>query len=446
MSLLLRNPLAERLYHDYAETLPLIDYHNHIPVDDLTANTQHEDAAVLWLLCDPYKHRALRICGVDESFITGSASHYEKFEAWCAAVPRLIGNPLYHWSQLELARYFGIDTAVIPVNRANAPELWERMNASIAQGTLGSRDVLSRSNAAYVAPCTALTDSLDKFTPISEFTLAPSLRLDGVLTADEGVLESLESLCGTKIISIGDYQKAVRARFDLFEAQGCRIVDVSLDDGFHYAREELSLTAPVRARDALLAPSMLRFVGRECMRRDFKLLLHMGSMRDTSRFLRSRAGKTGGFAGAGNPWSMRMLAAFFQDLEDENGRVPSTLLFGLNPADSAAEAVLTGSFAGGRVGMGPPWWWNDHLQGMKAFFDTLSAYSVLSAFFGMTTDSRSVLSMVRHDYFRRTLCAFLAEKADAGEFPADIELLGDTVYRMSWGNAADFFHLKRVKP
>ncbi len=428
---LLRNGLAKELYHGFAEALPVYDYHNHIDVRSLAGDLTASDPAALWLTCDPYKHRAMRISGVDEFFITGGARVEDKFARWCEIFPMLAGNPLYHWSEMELWRMFGIDTEALPITAANAASLWDRMNEKLP--SLGAKSVLAASGTVYTAPCASITDDETLFGGVKEFALVPSLRADDLLMPDGKLLETVGNAAGEKITTYEGYLAALKTRLGAFEKVGCRIVDLALDDGFVYTERK-----PDGFGDADAVKSdLVRFFARECGERNWKLLLHIGALRSTSRVLRRAAGKAGGYAAIGSPLDIGMIVSMLADFEDAG--MPSILLFDLNPADNAALATLTGSFAGGKVGLGSPWWWNDHLYGMRSFFDTVSAYSVLSCFFGMTTDSRSVLSMSRHEYFRRVFCEWLSEKALDGEFPTDEAQLGEIVKRVCHGNAAVFF-------
>lgn len=426
---------AEELYRTYAERLPLIDYHNHLSAEDIAENRTARDPEELWVRSDPYKHRLMRICGVPERMITGDDAEELLFETWCTVLPHTVGNPVYDWSVMELETYFGITE---PVGSGNAAYIRGRMNDAMKSGGFGAQDILGKSGIAYTAPCASVTDGTEVYERKLPFTFVPSLRLDPLLAPDGELSEAL----GVSGGSVAEYFAAIEERLDRFARVGCRIMDIALDDGWRYTSAEPDPDTALDAADeTVLSSAVLRFLGRQCMERKWKLLLHIGAVRETSRYLRRSAGKAGGFAAIGGAFDIRALIAYFRDVEDENGTVPSTLLFSLNPSDNASIAVLTGSFSCGQIGVGSPWWWNDHRKGMKSFFDDLSSYGVLSSFFGMTTDSRSVLSTVRHDYFRRVLCGWIGDKVKAGELPDDLPLLGDTVERMCWYNAARFFDL-----
>ena len=230
---LLTTPLAQRLYHECAEELPVIDYHNHLSVEDVIANRQFGDIAELWLLSDPYKHRAMRICGVEERLITGGASNFEKFEAWCRIFSGLVGNPLQHWSQMELARVFDID---LFLNAENARRIWDAANEKLKDLSLFARGILERFRVEYAAPCQMITDSPDKFMQLSR--LAPSLRGDGILPLTKEFVERLGKSAGVAITSLDSLKAAFSKRMDEFHRAGCRFSDHALDSGFRYDKDD----------------------------------------------------------------------------------------------------------------------------------------------------------------------------------------------------------------
>ena len=435
--LLLQDDLAKELY-SRASSLPLIDYHNHLSIPALAENRTELDPAALWLTCDPYKHRAMRICGVEEKYITGDTDAFDKFRAWCAVYPRLAGNPLCHWAELELSEYFDLDLRDFPINGENARALWDVMDRKLHGGRMGIADILRRAGMIYSAPCMLPTDTPPDSAMPEGIRVVPSLRADTALAPDAVLLQKLAEQTGSPVRTVGDYKAVLRERLRVFEEHGCNVMDISLDAGFRYREETVPDTAAAEdcGREEL-AGEMLRFFGVECRERGWVLLLHIGALRQTSPYLKRVAGAAGGFAGIGASVDPDDTVRFLRSIEAKDGSLPKTLLFCLNPADTVPQITLSGSFAHGQVGPGAPWWWNDHLQGMTDFMEWMSCYGVLSAFFGMTTDSRSALSMVRHDYFRRTLCRFLARKVRAGEFPADRDVLGDLIDRVCFRNAAD---------
>ena len=446
---LITTPMAERLYHDCAEMLPVIDYHNHLSVTDVLENRCFGDIAELWLVNDPYKHRAMRICGVEEKYITGNASNYEKFKQWCRIMPELIGNPLWHWSRLELACVFGIELAL---NEKNASEIWETANEQLKNPSLSAHGILEKFHVEYAAPCQMITESPDCFCQMKNF--APSLRGDGILPLSKTFLEKLQQCTGVEITSLGALQNAFSKQLDAFDRAGCRFSDHALDDGFRYAKDDganekrffrlLSGEILDEEERMRLDSHVMRILGSEYAKRGWVMQLHMGALRHTSSRLRRIAGPAGGFAGIGR-CAVSEMVSFLDDLECM-GSLPRTILFTLNPSDNAQLSILSGSFSedgvAGKVQQGAAWWWCDHMDGIRSVLDTMSAYSVLSVFLGMTTDSRSLLSFVRHEYFRRVFCGWLGEKVQKGEFPDDAEALKTIVRKVCYQNVKSILEEK----
>lgn len=451
---LLDSNVSKTLYHEYAENLPIIDFHNHLDPMWLSANHRCVDIAELWLDNDPYKHRAMRIMGIPETYITGKeVAARERFDKWASCVPGLVGNPLFHWTCLELKRFFGIDEMLCG---ATARDVWDKCNGILSLPRNGVLDILKRMGVEVL--CTS-DDVLSDVSLHRRATLAsggikvlPSLRADSITSFSADVfpsfLKRLSESSGIDVGSLDDYLQAIEARLDVFEAAGCRYADHSFDSGFKYfevGREEASdifrrllMSGPLtREEDVRLRSYLIRQLGESYARRDWVMLLHIGAMRFTNSRLRRICGPAGGYASIGSACDMSSLAALLDSL-DRDDVLPRTILFTLNPSDNAAFATLTGSYPGagvkGKVQFGPAWWYNDHLEGILGQLQTLSSYGVLSGFVGMTTDSRSVLSFSRHEYFRRILCRFMGEKVSSGEFPDDIPLLGGIVKDICYDN------------
>ncbi len=419
---LLKSPLAQKLYETYARDLPIIDYHNHLPPAALKKNAPFENITKMWISADPYKHRLMRICGVEEKYITGNCTDFERFEKWCGIYPRLLGTPVHQWCKMEMETVFECE---IPLCGENAGKLWDLLNEKVK--TLTPKTLLESFKVEYSAPCHGLMEDVSFYE--SEQNFAPSLRCDDILTPSENLLNLLGET------TVEGYKNALSIRLEAFEKAGCRFADISLDNGFEY-----QIDAPKNLKDEeALKWEMVRFIGGECAKRGMTLQLHIGAQRETSGRLCEVAGKAGGYAAIGDEISIKGLTSMLDDIEKTNGRLPKTILFTLNPAYNSAFAILSGSYsadgAPSVVTQGPPWWWCDHKQGMERFFDEFSCYSVLSEFVGMTTDSRSFLSFVRHDYFRRVLCSWLAYKVECGEYPEDINLLGEIIKKMCYENA-----------
>lgn len=439
---LLRGELAARLYHRCASALPVIDYHNHLSVKDIASDRKFENLTQLWIRVDPYKHRAMRILGIPEKYITGDASDYEKFKKWYSCLPGLLGNPLYDWSVMEFEQVLGME--FYPWK--NPQKVWDEAKECLQE--LTAKQILSRFNVVYCAPCTSLTDDLSGFDRITG--ICPSLRGDDLVTVTADMIKKLERAAGIRISNLQEYLEATAIRMKVFTEAGCRFADHALDDGFSYApddgRNQERFQAVLegkmldgRDRDAL-ASCLLKALTGLYAGEKYTLQLHLGAKRQTSTRLKEIAGPAGGYAAIGNGVSISALTAYLDDAEQQKAGLPEILLFNLNPSDNAAMAVLSGSFSGdgiqAKVSQGPAWWWCDHRQGMLDMLEHFSVYSVLSTFLGMTTDSRSLLSFVRHDYFRRILCDWIGEKAQQGIWPADEEMLSDLIRKICYENAA----------
>ena len=442
---LLTTPLARKLYQEIARPLPLIDYHNHLSIQDIAQNRTYDNIAELWLLSDPYKHRAMRICGVPERDITGSSSPKEKFTAWCRIFPQLLGNALYDWSQMEMEWIFHIKD---PIREENAELIWHKANEKLKQPEYSARGLLAQFGVEYAAPCTSLCDDLSPYEALPG--IAPSLRGDDMLAPTPALIRKLEQLTSQKIHTFADYVTAIRKRLTDFHTVGCRFSDHALDNGFTYITEDgrqeqhfqqILLEKTLEPGDhASLISGILRAVAKEYAALGWTMQLHIGAQRYTSSRLRDLVGPAGGFAGIGHTADVLSLTRMLDDMEQPDG-LPRTLLFTLNPADNEVMSILSGSYTGdgirAKVSQGPAWWWCDHLNGMRQVFETQASCSVLSTFVGMTTDSRSILSMLRHDYYRRALCGWLGEKVKTGEYPDDYELLGSIVRKLSYENISN---------
>ena len=415
---LLTSRAARRLYREHAADLPIIDYHNHLSPWDMTGDRRFSDITELWLAADPYKHRLMRIAGVPEQYITGDADPYEKFEKFASAFPYFAGNPVYDFCRMELGTVFGIHT--LP-DAAGARRLYDRCNEMLASPEFSARGILSRFAVEYQSPVASLFDDL---TPYDGVRVAPSLRGDELLAPREATLTRLADATG--VAPVGDgYFTAIARLLDRHHAAGCRFADHALDDGF-FAREG----GEGRAR-------LLRLCG-EYAARGWTLLLHIGAKRNTSPRLARLAGPAGGYAAAGESFATSALCDLLGEAE-AGGGLPDTVIFPLNMGDIAPLATLQGSFAEdgtpAKVQVGPAWWWCDHEMGIRHTLSSVASFGLLSQFIGMTTDSRSILSFVRHDYFRRILCSFLAERAGAWGLPP--AALGEITRRICYQNAKD---------
>ena len=439
---LLTSKWARRLYHECAQDLPIIDYHNHLSMADIAADREFENITRLWISPDPYKHRAMRILGIPERYITGDGSDYEKFAQWYCCLPRLAGNPLYHWSLMEMDKVFGITLS--PFGTDPRP-VWEQANEALR--TMSARKILEKFNIEYCAPCTSLTDDLGLFGRYKG--ICPSLRGDDIIDVKAAFINRLEEAADMEIESLEAYREAARKRLLVFLEKGCRFSYHALDEGFRYfpddgKNDERFLAArrgkPLEKVDRQhLSSYILKMMAELYAQYGLIMQLHMGAERKTSTRLYHLAGPAGGYAAIGSPMDVKMLTGMLDDMEQGKYGLPKILLFVLNPADNAAASVLSGSYSKDGVealiSQGPAWWWCDHYQGIKDMLNSFSAFSVMSVFAGMTTDSRSLLSFVRHDYFRRILCQWMGEKVQEGILPDDFGILSDTVKRMCYENA-----------
>jgi glucuronate isomerase len=450
---LLTTAVGRALYHEHAASLPIIDYHCHIDPADVADDRRFADIAELWVCADPYKWRAMRMNGIPERLITGGASHLDKFKAWAGTVRHAIGNPLFHWTGLELKRTFGIDELLSP---DTADDVWTRCNARLAEPGFSARGLLGRARVEVLCTSDDLLDSLAAHRrhrkTAADLRMLPSLRGDSMIAVDgDGFVafcRSLSELTGIAIASLDAFKAAVRMRLDVFADLGCRVADHGLDVAAFDAADddtaarlferrlaggELSAVERLQLKSALML-----FAGAEYHRRHWIMLLHIGAQRVTSTRLRRLAGPAGGYAAIGRSADVAAIARFLDRLEGD-GTLPRTVLFTLNPSDTDMFASLVGSFAEdgvpGKIQFGPAWWYNDHRDGIVRQLRALGNLGLLGRHIGMTTDSRSLLSYSRHEYYRRILCNLIGEWVEAGELPNDPELLSGFVADICYRNA-----------
>lgn len=450
---LLTNKISEDLYHSVAEGLPIIDFHNHLIPEYLSSNKKYNSLGELWVTGDPYKHRAMRIHGVPEDGITGSANDKEKYLNWVQTFPKTIGNPLFDWSCMELKRVFGINEIL---TERNAEEIWEHCNSLLQKEEYSSLYLLKKWHVELLCTSDDLLDNLNFHTHAtnSEFGIRvlPSLRGDSIINFDSvsfsGWLAKLEEKSGINVTGLDQYKIAIVKCLDDFNERGCLLADHSLDAGFKFEfntglnpellfKQLLSGEALTNIESYALKNYFLLFLGGEYSKRKWILQLHIGAQRFTSTRLREMVGPAGGYATIGETCDLTGLCCFLDLLEQKN-QLPDIILYTLNPADNAAFATLTGSFSedgkSGKIQFGPAWWYNDHYNGIKQHLQTLSVYGLLGHFIGMTTDSRSVLSFSRHEYFRRILCDEIGSLVENGRLPNDRDLLETLIKDVSYYN------------
>lgn len=458
---LLQNKTAIELFHTVAKDLPVIDYHNHINPGDLLKNRKYENLWQLWLNNDPYKHRLMRINGIPEAFITGNASDWEKFYHWAYTFPNTLGNPLFHWSFLELKRVFEVEEMLHP---GNAKQIWNTCNEKLQSEQYRINRLIRDWNVRLICTSDSLLDDLEPHSQVSrreeELEVLPSLRGDAILAFDregfEDWLKLISEQTKLPITSLEEYQEAVQEKLDHFAKAGCLISDHALDPGFYFelptVKEAIRYFKKILDGKTLglkestkLRSYLLNFLGKKYAEKGWTLQLHIGAQRQTSSRLKSFAGGAGGYACIGSITDMDSICRFLDSLE-QSCLLPKIILYTLNPADNEPLASLTGSFAEdgvpGKIQLGPAWWYNDHYDGIERHLKVLSSYGMLSRFIGMTTDSRSPLSFSRHEYFRRVLCNVLGSWVEQGRLPADFSLLSPLVKGISYQNTANWI-LKR---
>ena len=445
---LLNNQTSIQLYQE-VKNLPIIDYHNHLSMEALSNNKRFYDIYELWIQPDPYKHRAMRMCGVSEKYITGEGTNEEKFIKWCETLPKLQLNPLSHWSMMELEMVFGITE--FP-NARNAKSLYEQCNQYLREHTVTTNSLLKLFNVEYACPCASLIDDVSVFK--TSKSIAPSLRGDDILSLTTDFLRKLNACAIKEGMDLSSFESAVEARLLAFKEAGCVFVDHALDDGFTFYQDDgkneerfqALLEGEIHESDRVkLSSYVLYTLGKLYAKHGFVMQLHIGAQRYTSTKLRNAVGPAGGFAGIGNSVNVRALTQFLDEVDRSPYGLPQILLFTLNPADNALMSVLSGSYAkegvAGLITQGPAWWWCDHKLGIIEMLENTAVFGVLSNFLGMTTDSRSFLSFVRHDYFRRILCDWLGQKWEQGELLCSFADLKELTKKLCYENAKNTIKL-----
>ena len=456
---LLHTPAARDLYHGFAEAEPIYDYHCHLPQKLIADNHQFADLAEIWLGGDHYKWRAMRTNGVAERVCTGAAGPREKFDAWCATVPHTLRNPLYHWSHLELQRYFGIGALINP---ASADTIWREANARLAG--MRVHDILAANRVAVICTTDDPADPLADHARIRALGLKtrvyPTFRPDKALGVGQPAafnpwLERLGGEAKQSIQTFDDLLGALDKRHADFHAAGGRLSDHGLETALAEPcthAEAAAIFAAARAGRAASPADgakygsylMLEF-GRWDAKRGWTKQLHVGAMRNNNSRLLAQLGPDTGFDSIGDFPQVRALGRYLDTL-DRTGELPRTVLYNLNPADNYAFATMIGNFQDGSVAgklqFGSGWWFLDQKEAMEWQMNALSNLGLLSRFVGMLTDSRSFLSYTRHEYFRRVLCNLLGAEMERGEIPADRALVGGMVKNICFANARDYFRLE----
>ncbi|MBR4947606.1 MAG: glucuronate isomerase [Clostridiales bacterium] len=455
---LLENNTALKLYNEYAKDLPIVDYHCHIESSEIAQDKNFKNITELWLGGDHYKWRLMRSAGIDERFITGDASDKEKFMMWAKAVESAFGNPLYHWTCLELARYFDIDE---PLTTLNAESVWEKTNAMLDSGTLSARSIMGKSNVELICTTDDPCDSLIYHEQIKdsgfETAVLPAFRPDNIVDIEKdsfcSYVGKLESASGMKIASVEDLKKALISRLDHFEAHGCRLSDhgteyirfsedpdVASEDVF--AKKMASPDAKLSAAElAAYKTDLMLFFAREYAKRGWTMQLHFGCKRNVNSVMLKNVGINCGCDIITGSFDFVTPLTGYMDKLNNEGLLPKMIIYSLNPVDNTAIDTLCGAYndgtVPGKISHGAAWWFNDNLLGMEDHLKSLCAQSPLPCFMGMLTDSRCFLSYTRHEYFRRIFCNYLGTEVERGRFPADMRILKDIVYRVCYKNARD---------
>lgn len=456
---LLQNDFAKTLYHQYAKKLPIIDYHCHLSQKDIADNRQFENLTKIWLDGDHYKWRAMRTLGIDEKFITGKGADADKFEKWAYAVPYTVRNPLFHWSHLELQRYFDVTKLLTP---DNAVAVYKSCSDKLATPEYTTRKLITRMNVETICttddPCDDLADhqriKKDNFST----KVLPTFRPDKTFAVENpeaynAYLDRLTQLTNTTIVTFSDLLSAIEKRVDYFHEKGCRLSDHGLENLYfpesHTTFNIDELFKKIRKKNLLdktetefFKYSVLIELGRMYHKKGWVQQYHIGALRNTNARMLRELGPDTGFDSIGDFQQSVNLAKFLNALDNTN-QLAKTILYNLNPADNEVMGTMIGNFSDGsskgKVQFGSAWWFLDQKDGMEKQINALSNMGLLSCFVGMLTDSRSFLSYPRHEYFRRILCNVIGKDVENGELPADEKWLGKIVSDICYYNAKDYF-------
>ena len=452
---LLSNETAKHLYHDYAEKMPIIDYHCHISQKEIYDNKQFSTITEVWLGGDHYKWRQMRANGIDEKYITGDASDLDKFKAWAKTLSHLIGNPLYHWSHLELQRYFGIYE---PLTEDNAEEIFNKCNEVLK--TLTVRKILEDSKVNIVCttddPCDDLaTHKLLQEDKTMKTLVVPCFRPDKANNIEKvdylDYVKKLETASGMSIKSFKDLCAAIDSRIEFFASMGCRASDHALEYVMYEPASEekveeifakrLGGEIVTRKEELIFKTAFMRHLASVYTKKGWAMQLHYGCKRDNNKKMFDILGPDTGYDTINNYAPSSEMADFLNSLNVE-GNLPRTIIYSLNPNDNAAIVTTMNCFQGdgikGKLQHGSAWWFNDHKKGMQEQMETLANDGMLANFIGMLTDSRSFLSYTRHEYFRRILCDFIGTLVENGEYPNDDKVLKEIVEDISYNNAVNY--------
>jgi len=458
---LLQTETAQKLYHNYAAKMPVFDYHCHISPKEIAEDKQFDNLAQIWLYGDHYKWRAMRTNGVDEHFCTGDASDWEKFEKWAETVPFTLRNPLYHWTHLELKRFFGIEKLLSP---ETAKEIWDTCNAKLQSPEYSVRNLIRMANVNTICTTDDPVDSLEYHRQIKEsdfeVKVLPAWRPDKAMAVEDAdsynkYIDKLEEVSGVEVNTFEHLMEALDKRHEFFHENGCRLSDHGLETAYaedYSKRDIIDIFSKVRYGAKLTHTEILKF--KSCMLYELGIMdhsrgwtqqFHIGALRNNNTRLFNRLGPDTGFDSIGDFEIARPLSKLLDRL-DQNDQLSKTIIYNLNPRDNELIATMIGNFQDGSVPgkmqFGSGWWFLDQKDGMEQQMNALSNLGLLSRFVGMLTDSRSFLSYIRHEYFRRTLCNLIGTDVENGELPGDMDMLGQMVEDICFNNAYRYFNFE----
>lgn len=456
---LLQTKTAQQLYHEFAKEMPIIDYHCHLPPDQIAEDIQFENISQIWLYGDHYKWRAMRTNGIDERYCTGNKSDSEKFQKWAETVPYTLRNPLYHWTHLELQRYFNIHEIL---SGDNAMDIYTHCTQKLQTPEFSVRNLLRKMNVVNVCTTDDPIDSLEHHQKLKrdnfEIKVLPAFRPDKAMNADDPqeltkYISKLEEVSGISVSNYDDYLKALKSRHDYFAENGCAVSDHGLENIFagDYTDQEIrNIFNSLRNGKTVTPAEILKF--KSALLFEFALWdhekgwvqqYHLGALRSNNTRKLKELGPDTGWDSIGDFSQARSLSKFLNKLDEED-HLAKTIIYNLNPADNELIASMIGNFndgsVAGKIQFGSAWWFLDQKDGMVKQLNTLSNMGLLSRFVGMITDSRSFLSYPRHEYFRRILCNLIGNDVENGELPGDMKWLGQTVQDISYYNAKTYFN------
>ena len=456
---LLHTAAAQRLYHEFAAPMPIIDYHNHLSPQQIAEDHRFENLTQIWLYGDHYKWRAMRAQGIPEAYCTGASSDWEKFEKWAETVPYTLRNPLYHWTHLELQRYFGITELLSP---KTARAIYDQANAMLRTPEYSVRGLLRKMNVRVLCTTDDPTDTLEwhrqiAADPTASTQVLPAFRPDKAMAVEDPEVfnqwaDKLGAVAGVDISNYDDFLRALKIRHDFFAENGCRVSDHGLEQMFsEHASHQETKTIFQKIRSGQLLDTSETLKIKSALLFEFALWdhqkgwvqqFHLGALRNNNTRALRRLGPDTGWDSVGDFRQGQALSRFLDRLDSED-RLAKTILYNLNPADNELMATMIGNFndgsVAGKVQFGSAWWFLDQKDGMEKQLNALSNMGLLSRFVGMLTDSRSFLSYPRHEYFRRTLCNLLGKEVEQGELPDDLEWIGEIVRDICYRNAEAYF-------